>query len=437
MRLVRVLLLAAAVAVWGSSASAQTSAIPQLSSRTGAAFTLYLNFGGFDFGTGTWGGTWTAKRPGVTPAYTADGSSAFSTTEVRNMHEMWSRAAEKYAPFNINVTTVDPAVAAGQAGSDAQRRDYYDSRAGMVHTVIGGDGGWYGSGGGVSFLDVADATYTNNSGSHTNFVFSADFGAGDMRGIGEATGHELGHALKLEHQSKWSGNTLQNEYDSGTAARAPVMGNSYGSTRGLWRIGTSSVSSTSIQNDIQVLMTNAGIGGYVDSGKGHTRQTATALPLTGTTIDFDLAKGVITPVSVTNPDPLGEANYTTDFYSIVVGPDGADVSVTLHSGRSTLTPGTADPGATLDATLRLLNASGTVLLTSDTGVFTETITASSLTAGTYYFQVSSAGADPAYFDVGSYFLTGSIVPVPEPGLVLLIGVVGLGLRSVVRRRCSA
>jgi hypothetical protein len=444
MRFARIVLLAVIATVWGQSASAQ---IPQLSSRPGGAFTLYLDFGGFNFGGGTWGGVWSNLTPGTTPAYTTDASSNFNATEIQNMREIWTRAAEKYAPFNINVTTVDPAVAAGQAGSDTQRRIYYDSQPGMMHTVIGGNGSWFG-GGGISFTDVADATYVNNPGSHTNFVFSANFTVNGvpgtlLKGIGEATAHENGHALKLVHQSLWIGGVLQNNgYDPGNATRAPIMGDSYSSTRGLWRIGTSEVSPTTIQNDIGLLMTNNGIGGYVDSGKGHTRETATPMPLTSTTIDFNLAKGVITPVSTTNPNPLGEANYTTDFYSITVGPDGANVTVTLHSGRSTLTPGTADPGATLDATLRLLNAGGTVLQTSNSGTFTETITVNNLTEGTYFFQIASAGGFDAgnnalYYDVGSYFLTGTIVPVPEPGLVLLAGAVGLGLRAAVRRKRKA
>ncbi|HET6573637.1 MAG TPA: PPC domain-containing protein [Fimbriiglobus sp.] len=464
MRLVRFILLAALVAVWGQSASAQ---IPQLSSRpTGAAVTLYLDFGGFNFGSGTWGGIWTDKLPGVTPAYTTDGSANFSATEVTNMREMWARTSEMYSPFNINVTTVDPAVAAGQAGSDDQRRSFYDSQFRMMHTVVGGTGSWYGGAGGISFIDVADTTNPGNPGSHTNFVFSDLFTINMvpgtfLKGIGEAMGHENGHALKLEHQSRWNGNALDREYDPGTplfqnpgpTARAPIMGESYQADRALWRQGDATTfpppnfPTTKIsQNDIGKIMTNNGIGGYVDSGIGHTRGTATALPMTGTTIDFNLAKGVVTPnnanPNTTNPNPIGEANYTTDFYTIAVGPGGANVSVTLHSGRSTLTPGTADPGAMLDATLRLLDGTGTVLQTSASDTFAETITVNDLAAGTYFFQIASAGGFDAgnnalYFDVGSYFLTGSIVPVPEPGLVLLAGAVGLGLRTAARRRKAA
>ncbi len=80
------------------------AAAPALSSRPGAAYTVYLNYDGFSF-TGQWGDT--GRSPGVTAAYT--GSEA-------QLRETWARTAEKFVAFDVNVTTVDPAVAAGQAG---------------------------------------------------------------------------------------------------------------------------------------------------------------------------------------------------------------------------------------------------------------------------------------------------------------------------------
>ena len=120
------------------SASAQLN-VPALSSRPGAAYTLYLNFAGFNF-TGRWG---TANKtdgspytPGNTAAYTVDGdANSYTTTELANIRNIWSRTAEKYAAMNVNVTTVDPA----PAGSTFdQRQAYYDSQPRMMQTVVGG-----------------------------------------------------------------------------------------------------------------------------------------------------------------------------------------------------------------------------------------------------------------------------------------------------------
>jgi hypothetical protein len=451
------LLAALAVLVSPAFAAAQTSAIPALSSRPGAAYTIYLDFGGFNF-TGTWGGTGYTSVPGSSRAYTVDGDpTTFNATEVRNIREIWSRTAEAYAPFNVNVTTVDPA-AAGLA--DAQRQAFYDNTPRMMHTVIGGDGGWTGGAGGISYLGVTAGSYSpagQNGGAgrgfHTNFVFSDVYYSNQpgvfLSGIALAAAHENGHGLNLDHQSAYTGTTLTDPYDRGDGATGPIMGAPYGADRGQWRIGPTPTSSTTIQNDVRVIQANAGIRtgsatGYVDSGNGHTRATAAPLPLTGATVDFAAAKGVITPLSSSSPNPLGEGNYTTDFFRLTVtaGATG-NLDVTVRSGRTDSglsSTGSADPGGVLDATFRLLDANGNVLAEAlgGAGLFSERIARTGLTAGDYYLQVSAAGASASYYDMGSYFLTGTfaLVPVPEPGLVLLAAAVGLGLRRLARRRAA-
>lgn len=427
--------------------SALFAQIPQLSSRPGAAYTMYLDFGGFSF-TGDWGGVST-QTPGVTPAYSIDGNASFNATEIANMRNIWTRVAEKYAVMNINVTTIDPATS---GFTDTQRQAFYDQTPRVMHTVIGGSGAWSG-GGGVSYVGVTQTPYTTapyNSGAgrgyHTNWVFSAQ-SPSNLQFVAEAAAHEDGHGLSLNHQSRWPGTNNPDEYDSGSGTGsgsfAPIMGNSYSAQRGTWRIGaTSTNSSATAQNDLAVLLTNSGIGGngtagYMDSGIGHTTATATPLSMTGTTINSTLAAGLIAPLSLT-PIAIGEANYTKDLFSITVTSASANLNVNLISGRSTITPGVADPGATLNATLRLLNSSGTTLFTSNGGILSESLT-TSLSTGQYYLQISSAGGSTNngydYFDVGSYFLTGSVVPIPEPGVMAFAFLSVTGL-AVYRRRAS-
>ncbi len=426
--------------------------IPALSSKPGAAYNLYLNYGGFTF-TGTWGGTiGIPNPPSPTPAPAYGGTAA-------QMTEIWTRTAEKYSAFNVNVTTVDPAIAAGQAGSDFNRQAFYDNTAQLMHTVIGNlipnspptnPPTWTG-GGGVSYVNVTQfsipAAAENGgagSGLHTNWVFPNQLG-GNLKWIAEASAHENGHGLNLNHQSLYSGTTRSDEYDPGTGTGvgsvAPIMGVSYSSERGTWRVGQAAASSTTIQNDVLNLLGNTNLGTFLDSGIGHTRPTATPLPLTGTTINSSSAKGIITPASSANPQPIGVANYTKDFFSFVV-PAGnvGTINAVLRSGRSTITAGTADPGATLNATFLLLNSTGTAIVLSSAGIFTETINQSNLAAGIYYLEVDSTGGTTdangnTYFDMGSYFITGSftLTPVPEPVTVLAVAVLGLGLVRTGRR----
>ena len=111
--------------------------------------------------------------------------------------------------------------------------------------------------------------------------------------------------------------------------------------------------------------------------------------------------------------------------------------INLKVGRSTITAGVADPGATLDGSLQLLDANVNVLATAATSGLNETI-AMNLAAGDYYLRVYSA-ADPlnlGYWDLGSYFLTGTI-PVPEPGSILLGAAAGLVFLARIKRKLRA
>lgn len=92
-------------------------AVPSLNSRPGAAYTLYLDFGGFNYT-----GSWANRTPGNVPAFSTDDDlTTFSAGDITALREAWAAVAQKYTAFNVNVTTVDPAIAAGQSGTDLAR----------------------------------------------------------------------------------------------------------------------------------------------------------------------------------------------------------------------------------------------------------------------------------------------------------------------------
>ncbi len=426
--------------------------VPAFSSSPTAAYTIYLDFAGFNFPDG-WG---YGAAPGNVPAYHFDGDSStftFSSTELANIQNVWSRVAEKYAPFNVNVTTVDPAPAVtdGLPTTDAQRTDYYDTQPQMMHTIIGGGNDWLDpNSAGISQLGATAAPQFGTNGYHTNFVFSA-LSPSNLQFIGEAAAHENGHGLGLSHQSDYSVTpfleySLGTTPQSGPGSKAPTMGNSYFAERGTWMIGTAhnQILGQVIQNDPQTILDpiqNPGMGSFINDGIGHSRGSATPLPINGGHVDSSLAKGVIVPASSSNPVPTGESNYVADFWSFTTAK--ALVTLTANAGRSSISPGVADPGATLDSTLRILDTSGGVIAESATINLSETLSLL-LEMGTYYAEVVSAG-DPdrdnlgfsdGFFDMGSYFLSGDIIPVavPEPSTFALLAV-GLALAAFgIRRR---
>ncbi|MBL8823974.1 MAG: pre-peptidase C-terminal domain-containing protein [Planctomycetia bacterium] len=407
---------------------------PALSSRPGAAYTMYLNFSGFDY-PGTWGG----QTPGVTPAYNGQTGTTFTTTEQANIKNIWSRVAQAYAIFDINVTTVDPAVAAGQAANDLARYNYYQNTPRLMHTVIGnGASTFYGSAGGVSYVNVMHDAATF-SGAHTNWAFVNRLGGVTaFHNIFTASAHELGHAASLSHQGDYIGSSRVNEYstNNGSSTIAPTIGVAYGAARSVWRVGRVNTDVNYVQNDVlSILVNNPALNGYVNDGIGRTLATATPLPLIGGSIDFSSTNGIIVPQSTSNPNPIGESNYTSGYFSFYT--TGGNSIINLRSGTQYITPGVNDPDSSLDGTLRILDAFGNPIAVAATSSLHETLNVN-LAAGNYYIQVSSAGGQQAslgpngnwapaqFFDLGSYFLTGSIA-VPEPAILAALGATSMGV----------
>jgi hypothetical protein len=190
-----------------------------------------------------------------------------------------------------------------------------------------------------------------------------------------------------------------------------------------------------------VILANPGLN-LTDDGVGHTLATATALPLTGSTVNAAFAKGSINSASQTNPQPLGVANYTTDFFKFAT--NGTSINLVLNAGGDLITPGVADPGATFDGSFNIIDAMtdqvvGTSTRDSSTLFYTF---ARLLPAGSYDAQVIDYGgytspteAATGYYTSGAYFFTGSggFVDTPEPTAFSILGISAFGLLGRRRR----
>jgi hypothetical protein len=386
--------LVASLGTRSAPAFADGLAVPSYSSLPGSPHTLYLNFGGTTF-PGTWGGS----TPGTVPAYDIDGNpNSFSATELSNIQQIWARVAEAYSPFNVNVTTVAPGTTpvAGQ----------------WSQIIIGAEDAsgsdWYGVAGGASYV----GGFTDGGMEYgTGWAFTNYLDNGDPKDTAIAASHEAGHQFGLEHQRQFnSSGSLINEYRPSTDGgyTAPIMGYAYSAVRALWSDGTSA-SATSDQNDMAIISTTLG---YRPESNIH--DMAHAQPLTVAANAFS-ASSVIETMS------------QNDFYSFTTGAGNVTISV-VHNPN----------GGMLDSKLSLYAQDGALITTIDPPL---TLTgpdygldanfSGTLAAGTYYIDVGSHGN---YGDVGTYFLSGTLEAVPEPGTLLMLATGLIGLLAYARRR---
>lgn len=209
--------------------SRESLTVPAFSSKPSAPVKIHLDFDG-DF-SATWG--W-GYSPGTTPAYDTDGDpSSFSDAELSDIRTIGDHVAEAFSFFNIDVTTIPPA--------SLNNRE-------AIRVVFGGDGAWFGSAGGVAYVDA----FTNGA-PNTVWAFSEVLFTPRNNAI--VAVHEAGHAFGLYHQSIYRGNELINEYDPGDAMRGPFMGAPWSARRATWHVGFANqgVSRPVPQSDLGIL----------------------------------------------------------------------------------------------------------------------------------------------------------------------------------------
>lgn len=337
-------------------ATAPLSSLPLLNSLPGSQFTLYLDFdGGYTSG-------WESSAV-YTPPYDFDGNlNSFSTAELNSIHEIWSRVAEDYAPFNINVTTVDPG-------------NLVDGRS--VKIMIGGDySDWFGDpAGGVAYVGGF-----SNAASNVGFVFSTALANGVARYVAEATSHEAGHLFGLWHQAEYDnrGNKTA-EYSEGNTQWAPIMGVGYYSAVTTWYNGPNNLGANSLQDDMAVLSGSSNRFGYRADEAGDSISSTTLLALNGNNVS---GSGVI------------GRNTDQDWYRFSTSGGNVSLSATV-----------AAVGANLDTVLELRRTDGSLVASaSPTSSLSATINAN-LAAGDYFLVVKSTGV---YGFVGQYTLSGTL-----------------------------
>ncbi|GAA3652999.1 hypothetical protein GCM10022237_11110 [Nocardioides ginsengisoli] len=351
-------------------------------SRPGANRTIYLDFdGGTLLSTNSW--LLNGLSTLVFPGWSLDASPSFSDDERTVIQEVWARVAEDYAPFDIDVTTQEPA--AGGLWRASSGDTAYGTRVAFSSGTAVQRALCNGGCGGIAWIGTYNMVTPGETRSPA-WVFPSSLG-NKAKNLAEAAAHEAGHTLGLSHDG-----TTTNGYYAGNALWGPIMGSPYAAAVTQWSRGDY-LGANNHEDDVAVIAAHGGTLRTDEAGDNPD----TALPYT----DLPHGTGLIT----TSAD--------RDWYRL----DGCSGTVTAQADPS-------EVGPNLDIRLELRNASG-ALLTAAAPATTRVngrlnglsaTVSRSLTGGPYYVSVAGAGSGEggasgwasggydAYGSLGSYTL---------------------------------
>ncbi|MEO8271364.1 MAG: hypothetical protein ABI557_16700, partial [Aureliella sp.] len=310
------------------------SSIPVLNSNASAVAALYLDFNGH------FEATWGSYSNVTTPVFDIDGdSSTFSDDELSYITDVWKIVAEDYAPFNINVTTVEPTVLApGVPASQANGV--------ALRLAIGGTSAVTGDGSGVAGRGVYNS-FTNGT-SNLALIFP-ESSPGSVRSTfttGIVASHEAGHSFGLRH--------LPGNYDIAAKTEGIMNPSSYGYEDAIWSLRPDD--NGLLQDDMAMLSNSLNGFGYRTDDVGGSISNATPLVNNnGTWIGSGII-GSTNDVDMFSFTTLGANGVKIDVQGSEIG-QNLDVVIDFLDGAGNVIA-TANPSDSLDATL-ILPSSGT------------------------------------------------------------------------------
>jgi len=368
-----------------------------LHSRPGSPNKVFIDFDGHVFTNTAWGAGSFSGVP-----YDIDGNSAnFSDAERGRIIDIWHRVAEDLAPFNIDVTTEEPASFNATTGRILVTTDTDATGKAMPSQGAGG----------VAYVNVFGL-----SNYHTYYspalVYYNHLGPGVETYIAEASSHEFGHNLGLSHDGS-AGATPTTYYaghGSGLVSWAPIMGNGYYNNVTEWSKGEYP-DANQTQDDLAIIQGKLGVK-TDDHGNAIGSGTALLIGATGSIVS---SNPELDPHNLL-PENKGVINSRTDVdvFTFVAG--AGPLSLTLRPAWDAFYRATDRRGANLDIRVELRNAAGSLVTSNDPTTDTKATVSATVGAGTYHLLISGEGVGDLitgysdYDSLGQYFINGSVVP---------------------------
>ncbi|BAQ63402.1 S-layer family protein [Geminocystis sp. NIES-3709] len=375
----------------------------KLHSNPNANHTIYLDFDGHFMSSSLWedGGS---LRLG---SYDTDGNpNSFSNAELEEIQLMWQRAAEDFAPFNINVTTEEPTDLGdliNSGGGDTRwgirvvMTDNLNLDTGSEITNAGG--------GGTAYLESFNWNYDE---------VALTFNQGAYEG-GETISHEVGHTLGLNHDGQLPGREYYEGHGSGETSWAPIMG--AGFTDGdydnvtQWSKASEYYNGNQTEDDLAIITTNNGFG-YRTDDHGNTNVTATVLDLNNLN-NFGIIERN-TDIDIFSFNTIGNSTFYFNINPIsrALISDGAGGFSTEYLESY---------GANLDIWARIYDNGGNLIAQSNpANTLSANFSNLFLSAGQYYLHIDGVGignplsSNPTgytdYGSLGQYYVSGTFNP---------------------------
>lgn len=361
----------------------------QLASLPGADKVIYLDFDGHVTSGTSWNSSY--GDPIVTNPYDTDGNfDVWSASELTAIRTAWAAVAEDFAPWNINVTTIEPPLA------DLAKSGTGDTKWGARVVITRDTFANCGCGG---FAYVGSFTASNDT---PTFVFNTS-----AVGISEAASHEVGHMLGLSHDGTATDAYYLGHSSADTPGWAPIMGAGYYQPVTQWSKGEY-FSANQTQDDTTII-------GNATNGFGLRAD------------DHGDTLGAATPFNGNAPSNTGIIGTRTDVDMF---------SFTTVGGAVTFNAVPAGVRPNLDITLTLRDSLGQTIVTDNPATTLPASLSATLVAGTYSVDVSAAGSGSPlvsppsgftdYANIGQYTVSGTIANSGPPDLQAPATPTGLG-----------